>query len=232
MLRHPRHRPSHGTIVAYLALFIALSGTSYAAVQLSNGQVKSRHIAANAVTSSKIKNRSIRSQDLARNAVTSSAVKDGSLLARDFRAGELPATERGQPGPQGEPGPQGAKGDKGDKGDKGEPADTAALFRTFRFDSRTFTGETEFVLDVDRATVDRAAVSIAYNPSNEVDTAWYPVPGMGSSAAYGTRYALYQTQTSPSQYRLRVWLTVPNGPGAYTNAVSWRRTKIILAPAA
>ena len=42
-------------VVGYLALVVALSGTSYAAVQLSAGQVKTRHIANKAVTAKKIR---------------------------------------------------------------------------------------------------------------------------------------------------------------------------------
>ena len=67
--------------VAYLALFVALGGTSYAAVKLPAASVGARELKA--------------------NAVTARAVKDGSLLARDFRTGQLPA---GPQGPKGDPG--------------------------------------------------------------------------------------------------------------------------------
>ena len=73
--------------VAYLALFVALGGTSYAAVKLPAASVGARELKA--------------------NAVTARTVKDGSLLARDFKTGQLPA------GPQGPQGPQGPKGDPG-----------------------------------------------------------------------------------------------------------------------
>ena len=88
-----RHRPSHATVVAYLALFVALGGTSYAAVTLERNSVKGMHIA--------------------RNAVTSPKVKDRSLLARDFAAGQLPA------GPQGPAGVQGPRGERGLQGEQG-----------------------------------------------------------------------------------------------------------------
>jgi hypothetical protein len=80
------YRPSHATVVAYLALFVALGGSSYAAVTLKRNSVKSENIAKNAVTSPKVKN--------------------GSLLFRDFKAGQLPA---------GVQGPKGDKGDQGDR---------------------------------------------------------------------------------------------------------------------
>ena len=105
MLARLRPHLTYANVVASLALFVALGGSSYAAVQLSKKSVKSKHIARSAVTAAKIKN----------NAVTSGKVKDGSLLSLDFAAGQLPA------GPQGPPGPQGAKGETGAAGTNGTP---------------------------------------------------------------------------------------------------------------
>jgi hypothetical protein len=53
---------------------------------------------------------SVGTAQLKKNAVTSSKVKNGSLLAADFKAGQLPA------GPKGDPGAQGPKGDPGAPG--------------------------------------------------------------------------------------------------------------------
>jgi hypothetical protein len=47
-------RPSHATVVAYLALFVALGGVSYAAVRLPAGSVGTRQIRTHAVTLRKI----------------------------------------------------------------------------------------------------------------------------------------------------------------------------------
>ncbi|HEX2233198.1 MAG TPA: hypothetical protein VHG69_07525 [Thermoleophilaceae bacterium] len=85
-----RRHPSHAALVAYAALFIALGGTSVAAISLERGSVKGKHIARNAVTSAKVKN--------------------SSLLARDFRRGQLPRGGRGEPGPPGPIGPTGPLG--------------------------------------------------------------------------------------------------------------------------
>ena len=101
MLRRIRSwRPSHTTVAAYMALFIALGGTSYAAVKLPKNSVGSTQIKKNAVSSSKVKN--------------------GSLTKSDFKASDLPV---GRTGPQGPQGLQGTKGDKGDKGDQGDQGD-------------------------------------------------------------------------------------------------------------
>lgn len=73
--------------VAYVALFVALGGTSIAATQLAARSVGTRELKSNAVISSKVKN--------------------GSLRAADFRSGDLP---RGAAGPQGATGPAGPAG--------------------------------------------------------------------------------------------------------------------------
>lgn len=93
-MRHTLPRPRHGTVVAYLALGVALSGTSYAAATLSRNSVRSAHI----------KNGQVKTADLARNAVKSSRVADGSLLAKDFKPGQVPAGPQGSQGPKGDPG--------------------------------------------------------------------------------------------------------------------------------
>ena len=103
--------PKHSTVAAYLALFIALGGTSYAATKLPKNSVGATQIKAGAVSSSEVKN--------------------GSLTRSDFKASSIPA------GAQGPQGLQGLKGDKGDKGATGvvgpattrffqHPADLAA----------------------------------------------------------------------------------------------------------
>jgi hypothetical protein len=46
-------------------LFVALGGSSYAAVTLRRNSVKGKHIAPNAVTSRKVKDRSLRAKDFA-----------------------------------------------------------------------------------------------------------------------------------------------------------------------
>jgi hypothetical protein len=90
-------------LVAYLALFLALGGTSaYAASVLPKASVGTKQLKANAVTSPK--------------------VRDGSLQASDFAAGQLPRGEqgpRGERGPQGERGPVGPEGPEGPEGERG-----------------------------------------------------------------------------------------------------------------
>jgi hypothetical protein len=73
-----RRRLSPAMIVALIALFVALGGTGYAALELPRN--------------------SVGSQQLKRNAVRSSKVKNRSLLAQDFKAGQLPRGPRGRTG--------------------------------------------------------------------------------------------------------------------------------------
>ena len=81
-------------LVAYLALFVALGGSSYAAVRLTPGSVDSRALAKAAVTHKK----------LAANSVSSANVLSGSLSRADFKAGTLMKGEKGDPGPAGRAG--------------------------------------------------------------------------------------------------------------------------------
>lgn len=94
------YRPGHGTVVGYLALFIALGGTSWA---VATGSIDSREI----------KNNSIRGKDIRTGTIGSSDVGNGSLLAGDFKVGQLPAGARGAQGPAG---PQGLRGPAGQDG--------------------------------------------------------------------------------------------------------------------
>jgi hypothetical protein len=99
-----RRRPSPALVVACLALLVALTGTSVAAVnQLGRNTVGPLQIKNGAVTNPKIRN----------NAVTSAKVANRSLLRSDFAPGQLPA---GPTGPQGPVGPAGAAGPAGPAG--------------------------------------------------------------------------------------------------------------------
>ena len=78
--------------IGMLALFIALSGTAYAATLPRN---------------------SVGTAQLKKNAVTTAKVQNRSLLATDFKSGQLPAGPRGAQGAQGAQGPQGPAGAAG-----------------------------------------------------------------------------------------------------------------------
>jgi hypothetical protein len=89
MLHRLLSRLSYANVVATLALFIALGGTSYAALKLPKNSVGSTQIKTGAVHTGEIANRTIRLGDI-------------SLSAR--------SSLRGQTGPQGAAGPAGPAG--------------------------------------------------------------------------------------------------------------------------
>jgi hypothetical protein len=86
-------RPSHATVVAYLALFVALGGSAYAVGKLDGDSIAKRSIPGNR---------------LEKGSVGTKEVKD--LLAKDFKKGQLPAGPRGLQGIQGIQGVQGPSG--------------------------------------------------------------------------------------------------------------------------
>lgn len=106
MLGKIQRRLSYANVMATVAVFIALSAGSYAAIELSR----------NSVRSSTIKNGQVKRADLGVNAVTSAKVRNGALLSADFKPGQLPAGPQGAQGPAGPEGPAGSKGDTGPQG--------------------------------------------------------------------------------------------------------------------
>jgi hypothetical protein len=87
--------------IALLALFVALGGTSYAAVSLPNGSVGTDQlqqasvttlkVAPGAITSKRLENGSVVRKKIGDGAVSSKKVANGSLLAEDFALGTLTA---------------------------------------------------------------------------------------------------------------------------------------------
>lgn len=122
-----RRHLTFANVVSCLALFVALGGASYAAVNPPKNSVGSRELqpravktgyldrnavrvgklAPEAARAGKIAKRAITTDRLRDGAVTAAKVRDGSLLAGDFAPGQLPA---GTQGPAGPPGPQGSPG--------------------------------------------------------------------------------------------------------------------------
>jgi hypothetical protein len=106
--------------IALLALFLALGGTSYAAIslpkasvgtdQLKHASVTTGKIAPQAITGKRLDDGAVARHKIRDGAVDSEKVADGTLLARDFASGQLPAGATGAAGPAGPPGPVGPPG--------------------------------------------------------------------------------------------------------------------------
>jgi hypothetical protein len=88
MSKRLRNLPSPAIVIASVALLVALTGTSVAAI-------------------SAIPRLSVGTAQLKNNAVTSAKVRNFSLLRRDFQRGQIPAGPTGARGPQGPAGPAG-----------------------------------------------------------------------------------------------------------------------------
>jgi hypothetical protein len=86
MLAKLRARLTFANVVSVVALFVALGGSSYAAIK---------------VTGKNVKDSSLTGKDIKNSSLTSSDVKNKSLLSKDFKAGQLPAGPRGADGANG-----------------------------------------------------------------------------------------------------------------------------------
>jgi hypothetical protein len=77
-------RPTHATIVAYLALFVALGGGAYAAAKIGSGGIQN-----NAILSRHIKGGEVKSSDIAPNSMGSAKVPKDSLTGSDINESTL-----------------------------------------------------------------------------------------------------------------------------------------------
>jgi hypothetical protein len=107
----PRRIIGHlrGNVVGYVALFAALGGTSYAAVNLQPGSVRSAAIARGAVIHSKLAARSVTEKNVAKHSLTQAVFKAGTLNTITGGTGG-PTGPGGANGKAGPPGPAGADG--------------------------------------------------------------------------------------------------------------------------
>jgi hypothetical protein len=88
-----RPRLTYANVMATIAVFIALGGASYAAINLPKDSVGTRQLKKNAVTATKIKKNAVRSADIKNEAVLGSDVLEKSLgkvpKAADARAAQV-----------------------------------------------------------------------------------------------------------------------------------------------
>ena len=97
-MRNRFTRPSPALVISIVALFVALGGTGYAAVQLPKASVGAKHLKKNSVSSAKVKNSSLLLGDFkasersklrfARMGVAGSAGRDGSSATSRARGQE------------------------------------------------------------------------------------------------------------------------------------------------
>lgn len=104
----------HATVVAYLALFVALSGSA---------------VAVTSIGSKEIRDNSVASRDIRNNTVSSKDIRDRSVAFRDLRKSTIDAlkTAGGALGAVGPTGAQGAAGPQGPAGPASVPARTVLV---------------------------------------------------------------------------------------------------------
>ena len=96
-MRRVRTHLSYANVMATVAVFIVLGGTSYAVTQLPRNSVGSQQIRTGAVGTSELRTGAVRSRD----------IRDRSVALRDISTGARQSL-RGQTGPQGPSGPAAA----------------------------------------------------------------------------------------------------------------------------
>ncbi|MGI9188032.1 MAG: collagen-like triple helix repeat-containing protein [Gaiellales bacterium] len=179
---------TYANVLATVALFLALGGTSYAVTALPRNSVGTKQLKARAVTKGKV----------AKNAIDGSHVRDGSLSSVDFAAGTLLRGERGEPGaagPQGIPGAAGSTGDTGPQGVQG-PAGTldAPGFATSTILSATNPRDTAVAIGSDGyaviAAVSAPTVYVSHCENLACSAATTTQIATGGSTAGGTSIAI------------------------------------------
>jgi hypothetical protein len=120
-------RHIRGNAVGYVALFVALGGTSYAAVRLAPGSVTTRALANGAVTNAK----------LAANSVGTGNLRQHSLTAADFQPGVLSVAAKGMAGATGANGSAGPAGPIGPAGPAGKDGSASVALRALSTGSMT-----------------------------------------------------------------------------------------------
>lgn len=177
--------PTPGTVLAVVALTVALGGTAYAAGLLPAGSVGTAQLKVGAVVSSK--------------------VKDGSLLARDFKPGQLPRGARGPAGGQGAAGAQGLTGPTGATGPTGPagaigpggsqgPAGFASLDYVSA-DFGPYPARTQYAGEAScaggRHAVGGGVISEGSNSGEQAVNSSYPTDGSGSGDPGTTAWTAY-----------------------------------------
>jgi hypothetical protein len=187
MLSRFRGRLTFANVVASLALFVALGGSSYAALQLPKASVGTKQLKSDAVTSPK--------------------VKPGSLLLSDFRSSQRnflrgPAGLQGPAGARGEPGPRGPEGERGLQGAPGLPA-------TRLFAHVTDVGNLGYGSGVTQAVRNQAGIyTVTFDQSLDECVA---VGTIGSPGFRDTDTALYADVGVPdaNSVRIQIWHLAP-----------------------
>jgi len=156
-----RSHVSYANVMATVAIFVALGGTSYAVTQLPRNSVGTNQIRTGAVGQSEIRKSAVRSKQVKDRAI---GLQDVSLAAR--------SSLRGQPGPTGPTGPTGPAGPP--TATYGVVAESDGDYVRSRATSNTGAGHTTntglytigFNLDVSNCLVAATVAGVDTQPTN------------------------------------------------------------------
>jgi hypothetical protein len=160
---------TYANVMATVAVFIALGGSSYAAIKITG-------------------------RDVANNSLTSADIKDGSLRTKDLGKNVLRGGPQGEPGVAGSPGPEGPKGDPGAQGPEGPKGDTGTVdtsgfYAKAESDAR-FLGITAKANDADELDGLNSTDFLRVGAIAGGDlTGWFPVPTIGANKVTASHVA-------------------------------------------
>jgi hypothetical protein len=126
LFRRFKIRISPGSVLALIAVFVALGGVSYAAVTINGKNIQNNSIPGKKLKNGAVTNKKVKANSLRANRLTVAA----RASLRGARGPQGPAGlpgAQGPQGPQGQQGPQGPQGPQGQQGPQG-PAGTALAY--------------------------------------------------------------------------------------------------------
>ena len=226
------------TVIAVIALLVALGGTSYAVTQLPKASVGTEQLQDGAVGPMKIKAGAITAGKIRNENVTSQKIRNGTIQRWDIgwstwngllgaRGPQGVQGKIGPAGPVGPAGPTGATGPTGSTGATGPPGPPGPLAnRAFASFSSTVTQ----TLNNTGGNVNPAPIALtvsdAWNEGVVRSTADDAVC-VTAAGVYNYQFSLQVTKSGSGTDYIDIWPQIGTDGGAYAN-VAWSDTELAL----
>lgn len=232
------------TVIAVIALLVALGGTSYAVTQLPKDSVGNEQLQDGAVGPMKIKAGAITAGKIRNESITSQKIRNGTIQRWDIGwstwngllGARGPQGAMGKTGPQGPAGPQGLVGETGATGAQGPigltgatgPQGPAGPLANRAFAS--FYSTATQTLNNTGANVNPAAVALAvsdpWNSGASISTA-HDAVCVTDAGTYNYQFSLQVTKSGSGTDYIDIWPQIGTDGGTYTN-VDWSDTELAL----